>query len=354
MYISQLPSIPLDELFKNYSTKLDLSYSSTFKGDITFGHLGSNGLDKFTNYTGPKYKLPNFVFKIPEGIFIGGAYNIFSLKDSVKFHHFCIDHAHNTNHDWLGYFEQHHNQMIPSDLLRFKGRTLLLKGTWSEAFYHFITETLAKIFVAQKEFDLNSFDQIIVSSPHMSYVKQWLQLLGINSTKIIDVPAHQAVISDELYVPTYLQMCGFTSLELIEWLNTRVPESAIINPALEGAQKIYISRSGSRRLLNEAELKKPLIEAGYKIVQLEKLPILDQILLLKNARSVIAPHGAGLSNLVFSHGKILELVGKGYNNTCFADISLHTKSDYQYLVCDESQSNIIAPEPIFKDYLLNE
>lgn len=354
MYISQLPSIPLDALFQGYATKPELSYSNTFKGDVSFKHLGSDTLAKFTNYSGPKFKLPNFVFKIPEGIFVGGAYNIFSLKDAVKFHHYCIDHAHSTNPDWLGYFEQHHNQAIPNNPQRLQGKTLLIKGTWSEAFYHFITETLAKLLIAQKEFDLNSFDQIVVSGPNIRYIKEWLHLMGINRPNVIDVAANQAMICDELYVPTYLQMCGFTSQDLIHFLNEHIPQDAVLSPELNGVEKIYISRSGSRKLLNEAELEKPLVEAGYKIVQLEKLSVLDQMLLFKNARSIIAPHGAGLSNLVFTQAKVLELVGKGYHNTCFADISLHTQSDYQYLVCDESNSNIIAPENILKAYLLNE
>lgn len=68
---------------------------------------------------------------------------------------------------------------------------------------------------------------------------------------------------------------------------------------------IYISRkfvdSGSTRcVLNEEELLKKLKPYGFKKYSLEEMSIEEQIELFYDANYVIAPHGAGLTNIIFS------------------------------------------------------
>jgi capsular polysaccharide biosynthesis protein len=351
MFINQLPTIKFDEIFTNYSTNLRLNYSTIFTGNISLPYYGSEGLQCFTNYTGAKKRIPNFLIKIPDGIFVGGAFNIFSIKDSVKFHHYAIDHAYHQHDEWNGYFERNHNQLIPRDIHRLKGKTLLIKGTWSHAFYHFLTEALAKISIAKKEFDLSQFDKIIIGSPHSSYIKEWLIILGIDPSVVIDVPDNLPIVCDELYVPTYLQECGCCSLELISFLDESTKDKLKINISLEGYKKIYISRSGARKVINEGEVEKLLTSAGYKFLQLENFSINDQIFLFKNAQSVIAPHGAGLANLLFSNGEVLELAGDIYNNACYADICLNKKIDFRYISCKQSGSDLLAPTSLIEKFL---
>lgn len=351
MYINQLPTIKFDEIYTGYSTSQSLNYSTIFTGNVSFSHYGPESLECFTNYKGAKKRIPNFLIKIPEGVFIGGSFNIFSIKDSVKFHHYAIDHAYNQHDDWDDYFNINHNQIIPKDIQRIKGKVLLIKGTWSHAFYHFLTEVLAKLSIAKKEFDFSQFDKIVIGSPHLSFVKQWIAMLGIDSSVVIDVPDDLPIMCDELYVPTYLQECGHSSLELINFLNGSTKDKLKINPNLVGYKKIYISRSGGRKVINEIEIEKLLFSAGYKSLRLENFSVNDQIFLFKNAQSVVAPHGAGLTNLLFSNSEVLELAGKNYNNPCFADICLNKKVDFRYIVCKQLGSDLIAPIPLIEEFL---
>jgi hypothetical protein len=75
--------------------------------------------------------------------------------------------------------------------------------------------------------------------------------------------------------------------------------------------RIFISRAESynnRNIINEAELLELLNKFGFKKYILEKMSVTEQIELFYDAEVVVAPHGAGLSNLVFSENvKVLEL-----------------------------------------------
>lgn len=83
--------------------------------------------------------------------------------------------------------------------------------------------------------------------------------------------------------------------------------------------------SKNRVLENEDELIRNLcIHYGFTAITLGALPFHLQVLLIRDAEIVVAPHGAGLVNLVF-RGKrtrmICELQPETYRNTCFAVIA---------------------------------
>ena len=69
-------------------------------------------------------------------------------------------------------------------------------------------------------------------------------------------------------------------------------------------------------------------------MHLENLPILDQVKLFNNAKLVIAPHGAGLTNLIFSQPKIkvLELLPSSYVQPYFWIICNLLNLNHHYLI----------------------
>ena len=84
--------------------------------------------------------------------------------------------------------------------------------------------------------------------------------------------------------------------------------------------KIYVSRRhAARSLPNEAELESQLSDRGFRVINPENLSWADQIALFRKAKTVVAPHGAGLSNLVFSEpgATVVELTNGRHYNRCF-------------------------------------
>lgn len=105
-------------------------------------------------------------------------------------------------------------------------------------------------------------------------------------------------------------------------------------------EKVYISRARARRrrMLNESKVERIVQAHDYAIVNLEKLDVSDQIHTFMNCKKIMAPHGAGLANLVFSSPQVLaevqEIVSPLYLNPCFYAIAHRLQlEEYNLILC---------------------
>lgn len=103
--------------------------------------------------------------------------------------------------------------------------------------------------------------------------------------------------------------------------------------------KIYISRAKSfkRSIANEKEVEEALKSQGFKIVYAEELSFMEQIKFYSSATEIVAPHGAGLANIVWCHEgtRVLEIFP--YNNLhfCYATLASGNRMQYSYLECKQ-------------------
>lgn len=104
-------------------------------------------------------------------------------------------------------------------------------------------------------------------------------------------------------------------------------------------RKIYISRGDAsvRRIRNENLVIRCLIDRGFEIIQLEGMGISEQASLFSTATHVVAPHGAGLTNLLFApEGScVLEFMPPKFFNACYWGVSQAGAQKYTYLVGEE-------------------
>jgi capsular polysaccharide biosynthesis protein len=86
----------------------------------------------------------------------------------------------------------------------------------------------------------------------------------------------------------------------VNWLRDKF--SRWISPPSEARDLIYVARADAsrRRLVNERELFESLSPLGFRWDVLAGMTLREQIAVFSRARCVVAPHGAGLANLVFS------------------------------------------------------
>lgn len=98
---------------------------------------------------------------------------------------------------------------------------------------------------------------------------------------------------------------------------------------------LYVSRRASpkRRMDNEAELENMVTECGFEVVSSEDVPFHERIRMFSEAHTVVAPHGAGLSSIVWcSPGtKLIELLPPANFNDYFARLSMMTSLQYRYI-----------------------
>jgi capsular polysaccharide biosynthesis protein len=80
------------------------------------------------------------------------------------------------------------------------------------------------------------------------------------------------------------------------------------------AEKVFISRKGTRSLINETEVEQTLQAYGFKKYYFEEIPISEQWSVARNAKVIVGMHGAALSNIVFNSNKVklIELFHPGY------------------------------------------
>lgn len=80
------------------------------------------------------------------------------------------------------------------------------------------------------------------------------------------------------------------------------------------AEKVFISRKGTRSLINESEVEQTLQAYGFKKYYFEEIPISEQWSVAKNAKVIVGMHGAALSSIVFNSNKVklIELFHPGY------------------------------------------
>jgi capsular polysaccharide biosynthesis protein len=112
--------------------------------------------------------------------------------------------------------------------------------------------------------------------------------------------------------------------------------------AEEAGERLYISRrkAPDRRMANEAELEERLQELGFSIIQAEDLSLMAQASTFARATCVVAPHGAGLTNLIHCPAatKVVEVFSSQYVNGVFALLAADCDLAYTPIVCEQQAS----------------
>lgn len=136
--------------------------------------------------------------------------------------------------------------------------------------------------------------------------------------------------ASRLLVPELLGESGHPAPRALELLEEFV--QPLLDGAAPAAERIYVSRARARgrRVLNEDALWARLEQRGFQRVFLEELDWPSQIRLFRQARVIVAPHGAGLANLAFCRpgAKVLELFNRAYVHWCFWQLAALRQLDY--------------------------
>jgi len=218
-------------------------------------------------------------------------------------------------------------------ILKLKEPVISLTGAWQGAFYHWMHQMLPRLGLLTPP-----FEKIYVDQSHL-FQRQSLALMGLED-KVIRADQYDAIQASTLIVPS-------TSLELSPQGCAFLRKVFLPHVASHPKRRIYLSRGDARtrRLKNEAELLPILYHFGFENVVLSALDFSQQIEILRNAQMIVAPHGAGLSHLVFCDPgtPILELFHTNYVNPCYWQLSSLGHLPY-YVLFDNTPSSQEDPD----------
>lgn len=186
---------------------------------------------------------------------------------------------------------------------------------------------------------LTEIDWFVVFSRSLApFQQETLDWLGIPADKTIESTWQPHLTADRLVVPSIA--CRYGNWKPPHWgcqfLRDRFAGLGERATPDWGSERLYISRRDAnyRRVANEEALLAALEPLGFQTVILSRLSLADQIALFQRAKVIVAPHGAGLVNLVFCapETRVIELFSPKSVPGLFWVISHYMHLHYGYLL----------------------
>jgi hypothetical protein len=221
-------------------------------------------------------------------------------------------------------------------------------------YWHWMMETLPRFRLLQEAgFSPERVGRYLVALTGAAFEMETLAALGIPREKLLPIDRRSHFQVETALVPSQRPASWNVPAWAVSFLRS-IPLADAKSPV--PAERLYIKRGkgGHRRLLCEAELL-PLLESrGFVAVDCADFTVAEQKALFAQARVILAPHGAGLTNLVFCQPRtiVLDLMSAAWPGFYFWGLSAALDLDYSCLV-DETTTTVIGPPDRRRDILLS-
>jgi hypothetical protein len=221
-------------------------------------------------------------------------------------------------------------------LTEVKGTVAVLSTTGAMLYYHWLFQLLPRFeLIKRSGIDLNSIDYFLVNSQKAPFQRESLEALGIDQHKIIESSMVPYLRASVLVVPSVPLSGGCYAPWMREFLRSTFLRGAD-NEMGPATRRLYISRgsAGYRRVLNEAEVVRLLDQFGFEEAKFEAMSVRQQAATIASCEIIVAPHGGGLSNLIFCQPatKVIEIFSPELVAGYFWKVGTQLGLDYHYLL----------------------
>lgn len=197
----------------------------------------------------------------------------------------------------------------------------LLANSVCKNYFHWNIQCLTSCSLLELLPSLN--DICLLGPPLNAWKKRSLELAGFSDYRYQEISELPQTIEKLLYPSLLSGEYIYHPWHGIKRIFQRIKDN-VISSALTTTQEsmlLYVARfdSNRRTVLNENELAAQLSSIGFSVVVPSELSLDEQVLIFSRARVVVAPHGAGITNIVYCRpGTVLyELLPRSYQNMCF-------------------------------------
>ncbi|MGC9525060.1 MAG: tetratricopeptide repeat protein [Limnospira sp.] len=242
------------------------------------------------------------------------------------------------------------------------GTVAVLSGLSGNVYFHWMVDILPRFDILQNRgYTVDSIDRFLINSYRAPFQKETLLALGIPLAKIIESDRHPHIRAERLIVPSFPDALGWLSPQALAF-HRRQFVSTSCRGNFQFPTRIYISRNQSsyRQVVNENEAIACLKKYGFVAVTLETLSVEQQALLFANAEAIVAPHGSGLTNLMFCQPgtTVVELVSPHYIRHYYWVISQQLGLRHYYIKGEEFDCypirQLMYPNPLTEDVLISQ
>ena len=173
---------------------------------------------------------------------------------------------------------------------------IVLGNFWSENYFHWMVEVLSRLWYREAYPELADLP-ILFPRLAQSFQYETLEAMGVigQSHQL----ASPSIRLADAWLPS-LRAPGGYARRHVRWLKDALFSAFGIRPATND-RRIFVSRARAqrRRIRNEHEVLAALKPWGFEPVQLETLPLEQQLQLFSEASVVVMPHGAAGTNVMF-------------------------------------------------------
>jgi hypothetical protein len=181
-----------------------------------------------------------------------------------------------------------------------------LRHRWEWNYYHFFLDVLGKLDLVDR-LGLDRDTPIVLGryAREMGFVTQVLSAGALADRRWV-VPD----LDNRLVVRAERVVYCRTNRPFADRVTHLLDEMDVALPDPDADDRIFLTRSApaTRRLINEDEILPVLQHFGFRTVETASMSVQDSIASFRNARHVVALHGAGVSNIIFRRGEPLGLL----------------------------------------------
>ena len=193
------------------------------------------------------------------------------------------------------------------ELNTISGTASAIRSLYNNMYYHMLIDDIPRLYQLCNHEALKTQNiKLLFSSPLSEAENFFLKKLLPSNFEITTVCKNSCYLVEEFIFSSFIsgKYSGYLAPEFIAWFQGKV----LPNRPRNKTNRILILRRGRRRIVNNQILLKLLEKEGFKGYFLEDMSIEEQVELFYDADFVVATHGAGLSNIIFSSRiKVLEL-----------------------------------------------
>lgn len=220
--------------------------------------------------------------------------------------------------DWRG------NQRLLSDLVTLQPRAIRNVDTviapWSHyldgvrfgGYYDYLVLVAGKLCRIKEALPADVFNQAVVAYPlfNTTYEQELLALIGFSGEQIFDSRS-----TDLRFTTCILGNSGhwfYPNMEDLMALKRQIERQSETD--VYQSNRIYISRSGRRRIVNEDALTAMLKKYDIQIIEDRPRTVTEQVAIYRNASFIIGPHGGSFTNILWCRPgtHLVELFSSNY------------------------------------------